>query len=106
MALNKNYTTNLLGRFNPENIAVAIQIAHHFGIAHNLIKERVKQLPFVPHRLQRIDSMSKIIIDDSFNSNLEGMREAIELASTHKGRKIIITCGLIESSEVHNITVA
>ena len=51
-------------------------------------------LPQVEHRLQKIEANGKIIIDDSFNGNLEGMLEAINISSNYNGRKVIITQGL------------
>ena len=101
-----DYTTQLLGSFNPENIAVAIAIAQFFGVADEKIKQSVKRLEFIPHRLEKIENMGKIILDDSFNSNLDGMLEAIELVKSHRGKKMIITCGLVESTPEMNATIA
>jgi UDP-N-acetylmuramoyl-tripeptide--D-alanyl-D-alanine ligase len=63
-------------------------------------------LPQVEHRLQKIVAGGKIIIDDSFNGNLTGMLEAVSICSTHTGRKVIITPGLVESTDEANILLA
>jgi len=99
-------TTNILGNINPENISVAINIARDFNINIEQIKTITNNLSFIPHRLEKIESMGKIIIDDSYNSNLDGMMCAINLVKQHKGKKIIITCGLVESDDKSNITIA
>jgi UDP-N-acetylmuramoyl-tripeptide--D-alanyl-D-alanine ligase len=70
------------------------------------IKVSLMSLPQVEHRLQKIESNGKVIIDDSFNGNLEGMLEAINICSNHKGRKVIITPGLVESTDEANILLA
>jgi len=60
----------------------------------------------VEHRLQMIKAGGKIIIDDSFNGNLEGMLEAVKISSTYTGRKVIITPGIVESTVEANTTLA
>lgn len=100
------FTCKILGRFNIDNIAVAIMIAKTLGMDINALQKAVAKLTPIPHRLQRIDTAQKVIIDDSFNGNLEGMSEAIRLASLHHGRKIIVTPGLVEHDEASNIELA
>ena len=100
------FTCKILGKFNIDNIAVAIMLAKTLGMETKDLQKAVSQLQPIPHRLQRIDTPQKIIIDDSFNGNLEGMSEAIRLASLHEGRKIIVTPGLVEHDEESNIALA
>lgn len=100
------FTCKILGRFNIDNIAVAIMIAKTLGMDISTLQKAVSKLTPIPHRLQRIDTPQKIIIDDSFNGNLLGMSEGIRLASLHNGRKIIVTPGLVEHDETSNIELA
>lgn len=100
------FTCKILGRFNIDNISVAIMIAKKLGMDIKALQTAVSKLTPIPHRLQRIDTPQKVIIDDSFNGNLEGMSEAIRLASLHDGRKVIVTPGLVEHDEVSNISLA
>lgn len=100
------FESDILGIFNAQNIAGAIKVAVDLGMEIDTIQKEVKKLAPVPHRLNRVNANGKIIIDDSFNGNLEGMLEAIRLASLHKGRKIIITPGLVESTKDENIRLA
>jgi UDP-N-acetylmuramoyl-tripeptide--D-alanyl-D-alanine ligase len=93
-----NFKAPILGKFNANNLAVAIQIAIEFGIDIETIKNAVSNINPVEHRLQKIQTPTKLIIDDSFNGNFDGMLEGIELAKQYNGRKVIITCGLVEST--------
>ena len=99
------FKTLILGKFNVDNIAVAILMAIELQIDIDSIKEAVANLTPVAHRLNKILSAQKIILDDSFNGNLEGMKEAIRLSSLHKGRKVIVTPGLVEYDENSNIEI-
>ena len=92
----------ILGAFQATNILAAIKVAHHYGLGIPEIKRAVKKLKPVEHRLQKIEAGGKIILDDGFNGNIEGMKEAIRLCSLHPGRKVIVTPGLVESTEELN----
>ncbi len=92
----------ILGAFQATNILAAIKVAHYYGLSIEEIKRAVRKLKPVEHRLQKMEAGGKIILDDGFNGNLEGMKEAIRLCSLHPGRKIIVTPGLVESTEELN----
>ncbi|MGP1451086.1 MAG: Mur ligase family protein [Wolinella sp.] len=101
------FETEVLGAFNVINISAAILMAHKLGIQIDKLQDQVKNLKPIEHRLQKMDVNTKLILDDSFNGNLDGMLEAVRLASLYKnGRKIIVTPGLVESSEEANIKLA
>ncbi len=104
----KTYTFQapLLGAFNAVNITAAILAAKALGMPIEEIQKAVANLTPVEHRLQKIEAGGKVIIDDSFNGNLEGMLASYELVSSHPGRKIIITPGIVESDKESNITLA
>ena len=99
------FHTKLLGELNPENLSVALMIANDFGVKLEKLKETTTQMPFVPHRLEKIVSHNKIILDDSYNSNYDGMLQAIHVVKNalNVQNKIIVTCGLVESSDEINI---
>ena len=101
-----NFETKILGEFNIINIGAAIAIAHDFGLSDEKIVKKVKKLEAVNHRLSKITVNDKLILDDSYNGNLDGMLEAIRLSSLHNGKKVIVTPGLVESNEVLNIKLA
>ena len=93
---------NILGAFQATNILAAIKVAHYYGMNAQELQRGVKKLKPIEHRLQKIQAGGKIILDDGFNGNIEGMKEAIRLCGLHGGRKVIVTPGLVESSEELN----
>jgi len=100
-----SFETSVLGAFQAMNITAAIKVALYLGMPIEDIQKAVKGLESVEHRLQRIDAGGKIILDDGFNGNLDGMKEGINLCSQHQGRKVIVTPGLVESSEELNLAL-
>jgi len=103
---NIRYSTNLLGSFNAINLASVIKVAEALDMDNKTIQERFESLEQVPHRLQRIDAGGKVILDDSFNGNIDGMMASFELADSYKGRKVLITPGLVEVDKELNIQLA
>jgi len=97
---------NLLGGFNAINITAAVLVAKELGVDMDTIKRAVETIPSVAHRLQKIEAGEKIILDDSFNGNFEGIKEGIELCKEHPHQKVIVSCGLVESRDELNILLA
>ena len=95
--------TDILGEFQTMNIAVAVRIASQFGMSNEEIKKAVAKLEPVEHRLQLIKAGGKLILDDGYNGNIDGMLEGVRLCSLHEGRKVIVTPGLVESSDELNL---
>ena len=102
----EHFHAPILGNFNAINLTAVILVSHYLGMSIDEIKIALGTLPQVEHRLQKIEAGGKIIIDDSFNGNLEGMLEAVNICSTYTGRKVIITPGLVESTDEANILLA
>jgi UDP-N-acetylmuramoyl-tripeptide--D-alanyl-D-alanine ligase len=106
------FSTNILGSFNVINLSLAILMAKELGLNVDDIVLNVAKLKNTPHRLQKISDSAnggKTIIDDSYNGNLEGMCEGVKLCATHPkdmGDKIILTCGIIESTKENNTKLA
>ncbi len=100
------FKTKILGRFNSINISLAIYQALEFIKDIEYLKQKVLQLPFIPHRLQKIEVGGKLIIDDSFNGNIDGMLESFEIVKTYPGRKVIVTPGLVEANDEMNKKIA
>ena len=98
--------TKVLGAFQTMNINAAVLVAKQFGMEEAEIAKAVSELKSVEHRLERIDAGGKIILDDGYNGNIDGMKEGIRLCALHEGRKVIVTPGLVESTEELNIELA
>lgn len=100
------YSASILGAFNAMNLAAAVLVAKELGLSDEEIQKGLSTLKAVDHRLQRIDAGGKVILDDSFNGNIDGTMASFELASTYKGRKVVITPGLVEVDDALNVQVA
>ncbi|MDD3323875.1 MAG: UDP-N-acetylmuramoyl-tripeptide--D-alanyl-D-alanine ligase [Sulfurospirillaceae bacterium] len=102
----EHFSSPLLGDFNATNIDVCIHVALSLGMNLDEIRKAVSTLNGVEHRLQKIEAGGKIIIDDGFNGNFEGMCSSYELVSNYAGRKVIVTPGIVESTNDANIKLA
>lgn len=103
----EHFHAPLLGAFNATNLCAVILVSLELGLSLEEIKIALHNLQPVDHRLKLIKANGKIILDDSFNGNLEGMLEAVKLCETHtNGKKIIVTPGIVESTEEENIIFA
>lgn len=93
--------TRLVGRCNVSNLMAAVIVALHMGVSADKIKYAVEQIEQVEHRLSIKSTPGGLtIIDDAYNSNPVGSAMALEvLAGMTKGRRIIITPGMIELGE-------
>lgn len=90
------FRTNLPGTVCQKDLALALLLAHRLGVDIGTLKARCLHLSETPHRLQLIQNGGVTILDDSYNSNLSGVRGMIELAGTFPGRRILVTCGMVE----------
>jgi len=90
-------TTRLLGRHNIQNILGCAAVARRLGLSMRQIAAGIAKVEPVEHRLQLMDTNNGVtVIDDAFNSNPAGARAALDVLKEFKGRKIIITPGLVE----------
>lgn len=88
--------TSLLGESAVENISLAVTLAVEMGLTAEEIKRGLSKLQPIPHRLQLIKSGGAYVIDDGYNANPKGAKEAIKALCRFDGRKCIVTPGLIE----------
>ncbi len=91
----------LLGNHNVSNILGAVLLSSLIGVSKDKIVNGIAKITPVPHRLQLIDpGTGVLVLDDAFNSNLEGAVEALRILNEIEGnKKIIITPGFIELGE-------
>ncbi len=88
--------TNLLGVFSGRDIALCTLVALDLGVKEKQIKTVVENLKPTPHRLELIQNGSLNILDDSYNSNLNGFAEALNVLAMFEGQKVVVTPGLVE----------
>lgn len=101
-----NYKTELLGKCNLQNILLAIACSLYLEIDIKNIIKSVSSLKQVENRLEikKVNNSKEvIIINDSFNSNIEGFKNALEVLSLfNKEKKVIITPGIVEAGKEEN----
>lgn len=88
--------TALLGEINIKNIALSAAVAHFLKVPHSIIKKGIQSIQPIKNRLEIIPAGIYTIINDAFNSNPVGSKEAVNVLSKFEGRKIIITPGMVE----------
>lgn len=97
-------STVLLGSHSVSNICLASAMAYKLGLTPKEIAVGIGRLQSIGHRLELLpNNKNIIIIDDSYNSNEAGIDAAIEVLDNFKGRKIVLTPGLIELGKVENL---
>jgi UDP-N-acetylmuramoyl-tripeptide--D-alanyl-D-alanine ligase len=90
---------------HPVNVAVALGIAWALDIPADLALPAVKTLPVAAHRTEVVDTETGVaIIDDTYNSNPEGAKRAVEaaadLAKVRGGSLFVVTPGMVELGPV------
>ncbi|MFO7659097.1 MAG: UDP-N-acetylmuramoyl-tripeptide--D-alanyl-D-alanine ligase [Bacteroidales bacterium] len=70
--------TNLVGKYNIENVVAAAVVGHFFNIPVNAIKEAIES--YIPEnfRSQFIDTGRNKVIMDAYNANPSSMKTAVE----------------------------
>lgn len=101
-------STPVIGAHHATNISPAVMVAIHFGLSAEQIRQGCSTLPTDIHGSLHIYNYGQAtIIDDSYNSNPQGFKSALDvLASFPSDRqRIVVTRGMLEladrSDELH-----
>lgn len=92
--------TQILGMHHLMNLLLAIGCAKALQIDDETILNTIPHLSNIAHRLSLKYEENLTIIDDSYNSNVEGFCAAIEVLSSFEGKKVLLTPGLIETNHM------
>lgn len=100
---NKNFNVNvkLLGKHNILNILQACVVAKEMGLTKEEIKSALLKIKPTKNRLELIkvnDNLS--IINDSYNANIIGAKNALETLKNFKEYKICVTPGFVELGDL------
>ncbi len=97
-------STVLLGTHSVRNICLASAVAYKMGLSPKEIASGIEKIRSIGHRLELVPNNKNIvIIDDSYSANEEGVKSAMEVLDNFKGRKIVLTPGLVELGKVENL---
>ena len=88
--------TPLLGEAGAENILLAAMLAQKMGLSALEIERGIARIVPTPHRLQFFENGGISILDDGYNCNPRGAREALRALSRFAGRKCVVTPGIVE----------
>lgn len=95
------FNMNLLGSHNVQNMLFAVGVGKLLGLRLTTMAMAAKNIQPVEHRLELKKQGDITVIDDAFNSNPIGAKNAVETLSEFKtGRRIIITPGMIELGDL------
>ncbi len=96
----------LIGRHLIGPLALVVALADYFGLDQKTIELAVSQTKPFEHRMEPYELNGAMIIDDTYNGNIEGIKAGLELLKELKfKRKIYVTPGLVDqgqkSHEIH-----
>lgn len=96
--------SSLVGDTNIDNLILSIGIALELGISIEYIQKQVLSLKSPPHRMEIFTNEGGIkIIDDSYNINPIGAKNALHALKLHDGRKIVTCSGFVELASSDHI---
>jgi len=96
-----NLKISILGEYMLGTTMAGVILAEELGLTKEEIKQGIKNIKPIKHRLQLIKGNNNIlVIDDSYNGNTDGVREAIKVLAKFKDkRRIYVTPGLVETGD-------
>jgi UDP-N-acetylmuramoyl-tripeptide--D-alanyl-D-alanine ligase len=90
------FETKLLGKHNVYNILASIALGLEFGIEISDLQVAVRGVRPIEHRLELKRLGNFYMIDDAYNSNPTGAKNALDVLKMMPGIKIVVTPGMIE----------
>lgn len=94
-----NITTQLLGRHNIYNILCVVAASEYLQVPKEQIIRNLKKIEPFKHRLSLEKIGHVLLIDDAFNSNIVGFKNALEVLKLTNNKKIVITPGIVDAGE-------
>lgn len=96
--------SNLIGKYNYNNIAVAVAVGNYFKIPETDIKNAIKDYIPVNNRSQIIQKGTNKIILDAYNANPSSMQAALEnFAQLKDTNKIVFLGDMFEMGKDSNL---
>ena len=90
----------LLGRHAADDVALAAALCTLLGMTPEEIAAGLANVQPVAHRLERTEADGVIILDDAYNCNPEGAKNAVEVLRLAAGRKFVVTPGIVELGQL------
>jgi len=96
---NFSYSTHLFGTSNLENLVAAISLCLLLKVPHSTITKAFTTLKPAPNRLEIKIINQATVIDNTYSSNVQGFTSIINDLKPLKGKKALITPGIVELGE-------
>jgi UDP-N-acetylmuramoyl-tripeptide--D-alanyl-D-alanine ligase len=98
----KTIDTNLVGGYNLDNVAVAVEIGYYFGVSEKEIVEAIAGYVPTNNRSQVIKIKKGSILLDAYNANPFSMEVALQNLSSLDGRQYAILGDMFELGKYAN----
>ena len=94
------FVTNIVNRVHIENLFASIIVAQHLGLKNFEIQEALRCIEPLSDRGQIRKTNDFTIIDESYNSNPEAVKKALDwIDKEYEGRKIAVLGDMLELGE-------
>lgn len=97
--------TPLFGMANIKNITLAAEMALKLDVRENELVKAIKNLTPIDNRMVLANYGKTIVINNTYSSNMQSFKEMIETAKYIKGKKVLVTPGIVElgnlETEIH-----
>lgn len=88
--------SQLLGRHHVYNILLSVALASFLGVKKEAIMMTISSIFGEENRLKLKEFDGELILDDSFNSNVVGFRNALEVLGMYDKYRVLLTPGIVE----------
>ncbi len=95
--------TNLVGRHQILNLLCGICVMHYLEFDIKKLSKNIEDLSNTESRLVYKKYTNYEILDDSYNANLRGSINALEILNNSINKKILITPGYVENKKVEEV---
>lgn len=96
---------NVIGKHFIYNSLVAFVIGDLYGVEHEKMIQKLKNISLEPNRMELIKNNDITIINDTYNASYDSIYYALEVLSEFSGRKIAVLGDILElgeySEEIH-----
>ena len=91
-----HFKTSLVGTHQLLNLTGILAYLCEFGYDLEILERAALAFQTEKNRLELKKMASYLVLDDSFNSNYEGFLEALNILKFHKGKRVLLTPGMVE----------
>lgn len=95
-------TTEILGRHNIYNILEVVALSSFLKVEKEVIEKNIASFSGEENRLKLCEFYGERVLNDSFNSNIVGFKNALEVLRMFDKYRVLITPGIVEAGEKSN----